>query len=186
MLPFYFALIDNEQDCRSFEEIYRTYRKQMLLSANAILHNSLDAEDAVHDAFIRIARNMRLVNQIKDPTDLRNYVLKASKNSALNLLKRDQKYQRCDSIENLPDMSDETFLDVVCDQVTCKETIAIIDQLDDRYKEVLYYHCILGFSVSEVASLLNRKVSTVKQQLVRGKKTLMSLLAERRTACENE
>lgn len=83
-------------------------------------------------------------------------------------------------------MSDETFLDVVCDQVTYKETIAIIDQLDDRYKEVLYYHCILGFSVPEVASLLNRKVSTVKQQLVRGKKALMVLLAERRTAGENE
>lgn len=124
----------------------------------------------MHDAFIRIARNMPAINRMQDPTDLRNYVLKASKNSALNLLKRDQKYQRCDSMDDLSDMSDKTFLDVVCDQVTCKETIAIIDQLDDRYKEVLYYHCILGFSVSEVASLLNRKVSTVKQQLVRGKK----------------
>lgn len=70
----------------------------------------------MHDAFIRIARNMPAINRMQDPTDLRNYVLKASKNSALNLLKRDQKYQRCDSMDDLSDMSDKTFLDVVCDQ----------------------------------------------------------------------
>lgn len=186
MLAFYLALIDDKEDCQNFEEIYYTYRKQMFLMANSILHNSYDAEDAVHDAFIAIARNMKNIERITNHDDLRNYVLKASKNYALNMLKRNMKYQKCDDVDVKYDLGDNTFLDTLCEKMAYQEVLATVNQMDSRYKEVLYYHYILEFSVPEVAELLDRKVATVKQQLIRGKKLLLDLLNEGRTTHENE
>lgn len=56
MLVLYMSFIDDEIHRRLFEEIYITYRKQMFLVARAVLSNDSDAEDAVHDVFLKIAK----------------------------------------------------------------------------------------------------------------------------------
>lgn len=83
MLTFYLALSDNEQDQLRFESLYNRYRKQMLLLAQTVLHNTYDAEDAVHEAFLGVARNMNSINKITNETDIRNYLLKQQKTHRL-------------------------------------------------------------------------------------------------------
>ena len=56
MLILYMSFIDDEIHRRLFEKIYMTYRKQMFLVARAVLSNDSDAEDAVHDVFLKIAK----------------------------------------------------------------------------------------------------------------------------------
>ena len=60
--------------------------------ANSILKNTDDAEDAVSTVFLKIAtKNWDIVNSINNKTDLRNYLLKATKNTSLNMIKVNQK-----------------------------------------------------------------------------------------------
>ena len=61
MLAFYMAFIDDEDDREKFEIIYNVYRKRMVSTAYSLLRNHEDAEDAVHDTFIKIARNMNSI-----------------------------------------------------------------------------------------------------------------------------
>lgn len=84
------SLIDNDDDRAKFEILYSEYRKRMVYIAYSVLRNSEDAEDAVHDTFIKIARNM---NSIGDPksNETLSYVLKATKNTAINLSKKNVK-----------------------------------------------------------------------------------------------
>ena len=64
----------------------------MLTLAFAILENEDDAEDLVHDVFCNIAEKyMQSLKNIKNEQDMKNYLLKATKNSALNK-KRDSKH----------------------------------------------------------------------------------------------
>lgn len=56
MIAMYMSFIDSEDDREKFEIIYHEYRKRMVSVAYSILHNSEDAEDAVHETFIRIAK----------------------------------------------------------------------------------------------------------------------------------
>ena len=56
MLAFYMSFIDDESHRRLFEEIYINYRKQMFLVARSVLGNDSDAEDIVHDVFLKIAK----------------------------------------------------------------------------------------------------------------------------------
>ena len=79
MLLIYMSFIDDESHRRLFEEIYLSYRKQMFLVARTVLKNDSDAEDIVHDVFLRIAKKyMAKISTIENETDLRNYLLKAS------------------------------------------------------------------------------------------------------------
>lgn len=180
MLGSYLSLIDNRGEQLQFEELYHAYRKQMFLLANSILHNYHDAEEVVSNAFLGIARNMKKISRIEDPKDLRNYVLKATRHASLRVMSEKEHHEKWAYPDVADDLSDDGFLDAVCEHSEYERVLEAINQLDQRYKEVLYYHFVLEFTIPEVACLLGQKVSVVKQQLVRGKKLLLDALSEDR------
>ena len=56
---------------------------KMCIRDSTVLKNDSDAEDIVHDVFLRIAtKYMAKISTIENETDLRNYLLKATKNAA--------------------------------------------------------------------------------------------------------
>lgn len=183
MLALYMSFIDDESHRRLFEEIYINYRKQMFLVARSLLGNDSDAEDIVHDVFLKIAKkHMAKISRIENGIDLRNYLLKATKHTALDHLRKHQ-HERISmdteiemDIPDTVDMSDTAFVEKICNNVEYKRIIEAIASLKDIYREVLYYHFVMELSVPEVAKLMNCKVSTVKQRLVRGKKILYAQL----------
>ncbi len=56
MLALYMSFIDDESHRRLFEKIYIEYRDPMFFMARSVLGNDSDAEDIVHDVFLRIAK----------------------------------------------------------------------------------------------------------------------------------
>ena len=183
MITLLLTYIDDENDKKLFENLFYDYRKQMVSLARAMVQNEADAEDVVHDVFLRIAtRNMDVVRKIDNPIDLRNYLLKATKNSSLNMIKKRKKnIVSLDTIKEydingIVDYSDDNFLEILCNKSEYEHIIHAIHSLSEKYKNVLYYHYVMELTVNETAKLLNQSVPTTKKQLVRGKKILLSLL----------
>lgn len=174
MLAFYMMLIDDEQNKSKFEQLYYEYRDRMMYVALSVLHNNEDAEDAVHNAFIGIAKNMDSIGEVASVQTL-SYVLKATKNTAINMLGKNKRYETVD-IENFDVVSDDDFFASLDIKERYNEVVKAIVNLDEKYKDVLFYHYVSDMPVSKVAEILGRKVSTVKQQLVRGKKLLIESL----------
>ena len=175
MLMFYMSLIDNDDDRAKFEMLYNEYRKRMVYIAYSVLGNNEDAEDAVHDTFIKIARNM---NSIGDPksNEALSYVLKATKNTAINLSQKNttrNKHIHLEDVENIPD---EQFLEKLRIQENYEEVVNAIRSLDDTYRDVLFYHFVESMKIKDIADLLDRNKSTVQQQIIRGKKKLLEIL----------
>lgn len=56
MLALYMSFIDDESHRRLFEKIYIEYRGPMFFMARSVLGNDSDAEDIVHDVFLKIAK----------------------------------------------------------------------------------------------------------------------------------
>lgn len=169
---------DVPEDKALLETLYHTYRKQMFCLARSILHDDMAAEDAVQDVFLRIAaRHLPVIRKIACPEDLRNYLLKATKNTALNTLKSKRREQAARiSLADTEEISDEAFLERICARAEYDAVVRAIGAMDEIYRDVLYYHFVMELSVSEVAVALERKQSTVKKQLVRGKKLLLEQL----------
>ena len=185
MLALYLAYLDDDADKRIFEDIFYSYRKQMVKLAMSILNNKDDAEDAVSNVFLRIAqKNWDIVKEIKSDIDLRNYLLKATKNTALNLKK--SKYSENISLDDDFDikiksgknLSDDAFFEFISQKLEYDKVVKAICSLNEKYRYVLYYHFVLEMTVPQTARSLNQTVSATKRQLVRGKKLLINSICE--------
>lgn len=186
MLALYLAYLDDDNDKKLFEDMFLSYRKQMVTFAITILGNEDDAQDAVGDVFLRIAqKNWDVVRGIENETDLRNYLLKATKNTSLNKIKGKKKENvSLDTImeydmDGIEDLSDDTFLEVICNKFEYDKVVQAIRSLNEKYRDVMYCHYVMEMTVPETAKSLNQKLSATKQQLVRGKKMLLSLLGKK-------
>lgn len=180
LLALYLALINDEANKKLFEEIYKSYRKQMLAVAVSILKNKADAEDAVQEVFYRIAaKHIEVIAGIKENDDRRNYLLKAVKNTALNLISKNK--TAGDALDSLTefeksssdDFSDNAFIDMICNKIEYDNLVEAIRNLDETYRDVLYYHFVVELSAPAIAKALGRSLTAVKKQLVRGKKQLL-------------
>lgn len=183
MLALCLAYLDDDNDKYLFEEIFNSYKKQMVTLAQSMLNNQSDAEDAVGDVFLCIAqKNWDAVRSIKDKTDLRNYLLKATKNTALNMINSKRKSNiSLDTVDeyNMDDMaelSDDTFIERICERSEYNMVIDTINSLSDRYRNVLYYRFVMELSVAQTAKALGISLSTAKKQLTRGKSLLSKKL----------
>ena len=135
------------------------------------------------EVFLRIAQKyFDVVRSIKDETDLRNYLLKAAKNTAISKSKSKKKentsldtaieYNMTDNEE----LSDDTFVEFICNKIDRDQIVAAIKSLSEKYRDVLYYHFVMELTVPQTAKILNQSVPTTKKQIVRGKKMLLNLL----------
>lgn len=175
MLMFYMSLIDNDDDRAKFEILYNKYRKRMLFTADSVLHNKEDAEDVVHETFIKIARNMRSIGD-PDSSETLSYVLKAAKNTAINLSKKNAAENKHIKLEDVENMSDGQFLEKLRIQENFDEVVKAIRSLNDTYRDVLFYYFVRGMKAKDIADLLGRSNSAVQQQIIRGKKKLLEIL----------
>ena len=180
MLMLYLSVIEDPTDQIEFERIYIQYRKQMYYLAKSIINDSCCAEDIVHDVFtVLAAKHMATLRKIKNEDDLRNYLLKATKNTCLNHL-RSQTYERTvlEETQRIVTMQleDESFLDKFCAKMDANMVVDAIKALPQAYRQVLYYRYVAEMSPPEIAKSLNRKLSTVKKQLQRGKNMLLETL----------
>lgn len=121
---------------------------------------------------------MSRISKIKNSIDLRNYLLKATKHTALDHLRK-RRHEKAildavneNNLKKDAEVSDDELVDKVCCGIEYERIVEAIASLDEIYREALYYHFVLEMSVPEVAKLLDCKVSTVKQRLLRGKKLL--------------
>ena len=129
MILLYTTLIEDENNRKHFEKIYIKYRSYMFYIAQSILNNNSDAEDAVHEVFLNIAsKHMHILDKLPTDNDLKNYLLKATKNTAINILRKRKQFSLSfdiftDDISNIPPLSDDDFLDVICTKALYRKYI---------------------------------------------------------------
>ena len=81
---------NNEEDI--IDSLYKLYEQSMYYEAYKILHDEYLAEDAVHEAFLRLIRNR---NKISNPSsrEVRNYAYKTLKSAALDIYRRQKAWR---------------------------------------------------------------------------------------------
>ena len=158
----------------------------MVHYAKSFLHSDSDAEDVVHDVFLRIAtKHMGFIQELKNPKDIRNYLLKATKNSTLNELKRKgREHSSIDSVSDadlshISNLTDDCFLEQLCVKSEYDNVVQALISMEEPYRYIMYYHFVLELSVPDAAKHLGINISTAKKQLVRGKKLLLDKLGIR-------
>ena len=167
MLQLYLQLLDTEEEKQGFELLYETYRKLMHWVANNILRDEKLAEDAVHEAFLRIIKNFNKINEILCP-ETRSFVVIIVRNIALNM--REQKKPEDEFHEVKEDIS--FGFDETADEICRQEIINVIMSLSDALKEVLMLYGYFGYTISEIAKLLDITEDAAYKRLQRARNIL--------------
>ncbi len=169
--------IENKDQKSRLEELYVTYRRPMQAMAQSVLRNRQDAEDAVQTIFVNIAKKEPgVLKPGANEKDVKNYLLAAVKNTAINMLKKKQVLLPDEDLDKISSMRDDDFENLICNRLEYEELTAMIRTLPPPYGDILYFHFVLELTARQVGRLTNSSVATVKVQLVRGKKLLLRKL----------
>ena len=173
----FFALIDTDSDREKFVTLYEKYKKKMFHTAYSVLNDTYSAEDAVHEAFIAIARNIGKLGDVNS-TETAAYVCRAAKNRAINIFnskQRESEYGRPLN-EDEEIAFDEPEFERICAECEISEIADCINKLPSPYREVIVLRYLDDMNPRDISDILGRKPDTVKKQLLRGRKMLKEML----------
>ena len=166
----YLQMIDGPEDRSKFEQLYLAYRGLMYYIAESILGNEQDAEDAVHDAFASVAKN---ISKISEPERAKTkaYLVTIVESKAIDLYRRKKRYQSVQLSEELEGFPIEYEGDNGLARCMAK--------LPARYREFLLLKYAQGFDNRELAAQFGLSMDAIYKLDQRAR-------AKLRTLCEAE
>lgn len=176
MLMIYMTLMDDEEDKSKFEEIYHEYSKLMRYRAYEILKDQHLAEDAVHQAFLKIINNLNKISSVKC-NKTKHFLVVVVERVAIDIYNKNHKKDII-SYDELEEKQQIGVNSDLLEQANLNDIEKIIYQLPDTYREIFILKYSNECSNREIAKLLNLKEGTICQRLARGKEVLAERLKE--------
>lgn len=166
----YLALIETEEEKRKFERIYMDYRQTMYFAAYRILQNVHTAEDAVHQAFLRVIDHLDKINE-KDCHKTRGFLVIITEHVAIDMYRKRKRENTC----SYDDM--EIYLPDTTEQAQGLDEIdRAIEKLSVNDVTVLKLKFSHGYTNTEIADILGITEDNVRQRISRAKKRLAEIL----------
>lgn len=174
-----FSVFNSQSNAKNkfIDKLFKDYSQMMYNVAFGILHKETDAEDAVHEAFIRIITHLPKIMQISR-NEIAFYLVIIVKNIAYDML-RESKHIASTDIDTLNISSDEDIECLTIEKLTCEEIAAELRKLPENDYEILYMYIILQFRPNEIADMLNITPDTVRQRIYRAKQKLKRIWRNR-------
>ncbi len=160
-----------------FTQLYETYRYTMLHVAASILKDQAEAEDVVHDAFLKI---MEVMDQIGDVncSKTRGLIVIIVKNKAIDRFRREKRVEQHPLEDYAYTLSDEGDgpVDLVIGKQGYERLLAAISSLGEKYRSVLELKYIYGYGNAEIARILDIEQKTLNMRIYRAKGMLRQIL----------
>ena len=161
----FLMMIDAPDDRSRFCILYETYRHLLLTVAMDVLRDSYLAEDAVQDAFLRIARNMDKIGEIHS-RQTKRYLISTARNAAIDLYRKQDRLRRREvNVEDAEAMMPVSYLETDVDNAV----LDILKNLPEKYREVFLLKYSAGMENSQIAKICGIREATVRQRIARGK-----------------
>ena len=159
------------KDSSMIAELYQLYEQKMFVEARGILFDDQLAEDAVHDAFLKLIRNRDKLSRLS-PSQTSSYVRQTLRSCAIDIYRRNKRDR-----EHLCDI-EEAENSIGARDNPDDGALAIVDLLPKQYKDVAV--CIFRYelTVKETAAVLRITESCARKRLERAKKILAQMMNE--------
>ena len=169
----YFQMLDTQEEREKFETLYYSYRRIMLHTAMQILKDHQLAEDAVQEAFLRLAKNFSKIEEVNCPRT-RLFTVIIVRNISLTML-AERKKESLEGPEAMIPIEYDVEEDVL-KRIAYEEVLRAIRELPVIYRDVLYLQCVEEYKLTEISKLLGIEVEAVKKRAQRGRKKLLEQL----------
>ena len=135
------------------EAIYTRHFRTVYRVCYAYMKNPADTEDAVQETFFRMIRRQP---HFENPEHEKAWLIRTASNICKNELKHWRRTQAdLDSYTDLPAPENESSGDLM----------EAIKALPERYKTVIYLYYYEGYQTAEIAKILKKPHSTIRNHL---------------------
>ena len=180
MIAAALAVLENEGRREELSDFYEKYKNRFLSIALHILHNKEGAEDAVQEAFLKIADRPDTFFSLNEIKRIR-YLCTAVKNASIDFYNKSRKNQTEELTDEMIFQHDTEPLEkLVLDDISHKELIEFIKSLPKLQQNVLVLTRLSEMSISETAQVLNISEAAVNQRLYLARKAIRQFIEERR------
>ncbi|MBQ7875815.1 MAG: sigma-70 family RNA polymerase sigma factor [Clostridia bacterium] len=162
-----FFTFDSERELK-IERLYHSYKKLLYKVAFDILQDGALSEDAVHDTFLRVMKNLNKIDEENCPRT-RNFLVVICRNVALNM--KTKYIADCELQDNMQS-SQESVESIIAGQDALEKLTDIINTLDPIYRDVFILRRVHKLSRHEIAKIMNLSTETVKKRLTRAREQI--------------
>lgn len=165
----YLQMIETDEDKSKFEEIYYAYRNLMYRIAYDRLQHIQDAEDVVHQAFVKIAENIKSIEPVSPKT--KQFIAIMIENKVTDVFRMRNKHPVTDYHDELQnhlsaEMAGEDLL------VEC------ILKLSEQQRTVIWMKYHHGYTLKEISKMLGISLAWAQKIDQRAKTKLEELYLE--------
>jgi RNA polymerase sigma-70 factor (ECF subfamily) len=147
-----------------FAEIYARWFKTVYRVCFAYMKNPHDCEDAAADTFVKL---MKRASAFESCEHEKAWLIRAAVNVCKDNLKSWWR-KRADLSEAYE----------IADSFEIDETLSVVLDLPEKYKTVILLYYYEGYSGDEIAEILKKPPSTVRNHLHEARKVLKEILGE--------
>lgn len=173
------AQVNEEKPKNKLELLYDTYENKMYGIAYSILNDVDQAEDAVHDAIIKLIPHLETINRIES-FKTKRLVIYTVKNIAIDKYRRNRKEsqlfeeemedkQLCENNNSIPSVKSVEDRHLVSQ---------ILSSIPDKYKEIIQYRCFYELTYKEIALILNISEDTAAKRYERAKAMVKKFIGD--------
>lgn len=163
-------------DSLARKQLYERYAGQLMAICIRYTGSREAAQDVLHDGFLQIFRSFGQFTYLGEGS-LKAWMSRIMVNEALGYLRR-QAATRYETVEELPDVVDETDAD--WDGIPPSVLMRFVQELPEGYRTVFNLHVMEEKSHKEIAQLLGISEHTSSSQLYRARVWLMKKITEYR------
>lgn len=151
---------------KEIEEIYERHRMTVYRVCFAYMKNPVDTEDAVQETFIRlIDRDPKFESEEHEKAWLIR--------TAVNICKDELKHwwRKNENIDDHSELQTE-------DTIKTDDVLRTVMELPDKYKTVVYLYYYEGYDSAEIAGILKKPKSTIRNHLHEARNLLKERLGD--------
>ena len=162
-------MVDTTEEKRKFVILYENYRYLMLKVAVDILHDYQLAEDAVQEAFVRVAKHMENVGQPEE-TATKRYLITITKHAAIDLYRRRNRLQSREIyMDELPEETGQLTYMAPEEE---HGVLDILKNLPPKYRDIFLLKYSAHLENREIARICGLREGTIRQRIARGKRLI--------------
>ena len=175
MLVFYLSLLETQEEKDKFEQLYIQYRKLMFYIAKGILQDDFLAEDAVHNAFLRIINHLDKIEEISCHKT-KSFMVIVVENVSKDLYNKRKKRPTISNEDIDSAVVDKNDVaDNIIAQMTAEEVIKKIQLLPDIFREVLLLKFVHEMNDKEIAKVLEISPAAARKRVERARQRIAVL-----------
>lgn len=176
MLSVYLAMVGTDEEKDTITRLYKTYKKFLFSISMSILNNYADAEDAVHETFVRIIKNLSKIKDVES-TKTKSFVAIIVRNICYDMLRKGSRETLFDDSDLKEYIVADTEKEAEI-RLDYESVMNNIHHLSPLLKNIATLYFVMQYSVSEIGEIHELSDSAVYAGISRARRILAAKKGE--------